>query len=647
MDDSTPELLSQPPLPLVNDEFVQSRMNESFIYDTGDNVGDDRLGPNGDNEDWLFEDANDEDWMKSLEEGYDVWFDNFEEDKHAHEVNFLKLQVVEEPQYVNGLNKMKQLVKFCLVDIAQKFSYAGLQFELFLDAIPITMPVFFGKGFYVQYKNVLWKILGLNHDKVYLFFIGGRRDGKSILQASFVAGVLAIAETDDGTDFLIPLLGPGEATGIRMVGNISAMYVINEVKKAFSHLKVKKTVKKITVVDTRTGKVKVAEAKAPTATALRGVNSSMDAIDEATFIPYEANEKYNITRYKEDGVAGFAISTPNISEPRWKQFYKPSKVVRSVIKDQVCGECIEKNEQFDSPEELRKYCHSQGHRKPRQLPWKGEAHAGEWNIYHSKDILVAEEWGTSMSGMKHCFNRVKIQLWIHQRMFIPINSYDRFIITYDPADKGSSENAIGLAGVKGMTMKVYGLLSLTTFRVKDEQSTPKCAIDRISFMIEKLKTLKILYNTNRQKIYIFPEFFGHHGYEIHEGLKLRGYGKFVKVIKGLKNNTKYGVPATRSLKEEFIADTGRLINSNRLKIGDSFFTDHKKGPKHILSKLSLQMCNMVKTETGKITGKEGSQQDDLAVVTLMIATWDKKLTDMEDKLHPQMYFYLHNNTFTV
>lgn len=628
----------------VDKEWILSRINEGKVYiDNGSNNNDDTVFEGSIDEDWLgtFYSQNTDhgDACDTVLDGYNDFFDEFVDGKDKYRENKLKRQIIESKEWAPGVEKMKKFLYYSLKLVYAVFPFTDDQFEVFWEVLPATQPIFFGKSFYTQYKSCVYKILGLPHNKLFIFYIGSRRDGKSILQSVIDSGILAIAETFDGSIFFMPLGGPGEDTGQRAVNNINMMFQIKRIQEEFKHLKIKASVKKITVVDTKTGVKKMAVAKAPTDGSMRGINSNFDSIDETTFIEYDKFDKYYITRMKDEGLSAFSISTPNYSEHEFKKFYKETPVVRSIIKDQLCPTCLLLRETHNlSLEECQEICHKKGHRAPPNHPWKSASNTNAWNTYHSEKNLAMEEFAVEINDKKACFKSSKIDVFVSFRAPTPINSFDLFCVTCDPADKGASFNGMSVFGIKGKKQINYQVLFGTKFRLPDEMYTAKEVASRCITIVKKLISLKLLYNPNKQKILFIPEFFIHIGHEVYEYIKTAGYGNYFIVIKALNNYKSCGVPLTRKIKEEMIAYFRELLNTNRIKFNDAFFTTHKKGIDYIVGEFGKELKNLVRNEKGKITGKDGKDQDDLAISMIMGPYWIRKILNVENReLNKQLY----------
>jgi len=536
------------------------------------------------------------------------------------ELNYVNHRLEEmrkERDYIDGTKRLKEFLYFGLVLVSKTYPQTELQFEIFLKFIPTCLPSFYGKGFYKMYKDELHEMLGTLHKKLFLWFKGSRRDGKSILQAICGAGMFCTC-TAPGDNMFFPFLGPSENTGMRINANIQSILNLPDVQtKYFKNnnlLPPKKSQKTLRIYDKKNKCSKQGQALAPTDKALRGINSTHDLGDEGEWFPFGKFETLCIPRYKQEGVPAFWITTPNPNALQYRQFDKSSDVVESVNKSRICRYHLENLHEYNNIREAMLDCQKKGHVKPPNVPWISDELDSGWSKYQSSEAFAAERLGEIMSSNFAQFHVKDVDKLFIQRDVEPLNGYHSFHVGCDPSDKGKSETAVWILGYKN---DIFHIVYGNSYLVKDEQNVEDLIFKDIEFFLLNSNVLK-------KNCYIWIESFGHHGSGIQNRCYHNGFIKYAKVMKGINIKNKnelewrFGIPKTKDATESYTSRFRTLLNSNRIKIWEGFFTQNKGGDVFMLNKLKKQMLNYVRDENGKLTGKLKGENDDCLIATIMI-----------------------------
>lgn len=557
---------------------------------------------------------------------YEQYLYSFVKDVQKKKIEDSLSHVIGTYEYESGIQKMKDLIEFCLVLVSYKYPLSELQFELFMHVLPILIPIIFGSDFYKTNKKGLLKVLHPKHTKLFFSFVGFRRDGKSILQSIIMAAVLCICTRYGEIDKLMPLLGPGEDTGKKMIRNIKTIINLPPIQQKYKDkITMNNSTILLIVTHISTGQKMFAPAYAPTDGKLRGINSWIDFIDETEWIPVVSFQELFIPRYRQEGVPCFSISTINLHSEYYRTLNKNSPVIESIVKSRICPECSEGVTTMEVLKEKMDECLKLGHVEKPNNPWISDK-ASHWSIYQTKEVYAAEQLGLVLTDKMNQFSNVSLKKFFSQIASIPYNGYEYFFGGFDPSDKGKSETAVFFLGYSN---GVFHLLYGNSYRVGDEGRVDILMFEDVRYFIEGCIQNNIISNdlSRAPKTYLFVETFGHHGNNIQDYIEDNRYDNFMKVMKG--NNAgkgkypsqwKYGVPKTKQATEKYVADLRGLITTNRIKISRDFFTRNKDGKKLILDKLKVQMKNFIRNDKGKLTGKSNKYNDDCVCALMMIPT---------------------------
>jgi hypothetical protein len=544
-------------------------------------------------------------------------------DDEMKRIDHVHQDLTSKKEFKEGFSMLKEFLYFCLVLVSGTFPFSELQFTCFTKFIPLTLPLFFGETLFTSYKDNLHKYLGTIHNKLFFYFKGSRRDGKSILMSICGAGVFCTLNHKK-RNYFFPFLGPGEGTGMRTNENIQTILNLDVVQNKYfsgnlNRNTLKPSQKKLEVHNDNKKCKKIGKALAPTAKALRGINSNLDLGDEGEFMEYDDWEKFLISRYKQSTLPAFWITTPNVESEEFRKFDESSNVVESYHVTRICNDCTSKKERgiYKTMNEAVLKCQELKHVQPPNAPWISEKLTSEWSKYVTDENFAAEHLGTIITNKLKQFNRASVDKLFEQIDYTPYNGYESFNMGCDPSDSGKSETAIWVMGYKN---DVFHILYGNSYVVTHEQNVEDLIFMDILFFLEGVKKhIKKIPNT-----YIWIETFGSHGNRIHEKLHSHNLQQKVKVMKGIQitsknpNDWKFGIPKGKKNSEEYVSTFKNLLNKNRLKIWKNFFTRNVKGNKYKLKELKTQMLNYIRDKNGKLTGKHGGKNDDNIIATMMI-----------------------------
>jgi len=140
------------------------------------------------------------------------------------------------------------------------------------------------------------------------------------------------------------------------------------------------------------------------------------------------------------------------------------------------------------------------------------------------------------------------------------------------------------------------------------------------------KLPKFQHRIYKSKFFDWIENFGNHGYAIQqEYFRYQDYARFNKVMKAMdfdyKTNKfkKFTIAKTKTLTDQYVYWTVRLILSNRFKIHEKFFSRNMNGDQ-IKLLIRKQMRNLIRDpKTGKIAikDKKNGKNDDVIISIIM------------------------------
>ena len=289
---------------------------------------------------------------------YTQWYRHYAQVLHTPPPDPFE-RVKQDAGWASGVRRLRTICEVVLLDASTTFKLHSVQLEAFLCMLPTMLPVIFGVGFFRQYaceRNDLYDLLQVPHDKMMFIYIGSRRDGKSVVLALAIAGLVCIGPLDVNE---VPLFGPSEMVPIRLLALVAGMLKISAIKARLERVysaPPKVTQKKITI-----GRYTF-KAYAPTQTSLRGISPKWEAIDELFVLASETFQKLFIARYPETAVGSCSITTPRGDQAWSHKFHKSREVCHVLYRARICPECNALVQ--DSPEQYKmveEQCWRKGH----------------------------------------------------------------------------------------------------------------------------------------------------------------------------------------------------------------------------------------------------------------------------------------------
>ena len=546
-----------------------------------------------------------------------------------------------EAAYKNGVIILKRIIKFCLYEVSDVYKLSPLQYEGFINWLSITLPLIYGKVYYNKNKDELNKHLGTLHDKLVYIFVGARRDGKSILQAITTAAIIIHC---DASPFFIPIIGPVEDTGCRMIKNIASILDIPLVKEKYDkYYKVKVSYKKLILIRrnenmNKLSNQKVIEAKAPTDNAFRGINSTYDIGDEMFKLEKAFMDSQLWPRYWESIPAYFSTNATD-DEVINELLSKDSDLIKVTNKERICNKCKEKIGQYVDLLKIQEDCQKLGHTEPHDNPWIQDDRIKGWSQYSSLKAFAREANIMGYSEDIKIFRSGTVKkLFLQESIDM---KFKCFGLGCDPSDCGKSMTGVVIYGIEDIgiynsTCK-YHLLYADQFSTNENMNFENTIYEKIKrfYKIAKESGVKDVYKT---KCFCWIESFMHKGKHIQNKFDNdKQLSKLCKVIKANQwvNKKKMfdcsTIAKTRKITEHYCNFLKRLLKTNKLKIHKKFFTGGRNMKEDILFELKTQMIRLKVDKNSKITGKgnNGNMNDDMMVSMMMVPF------NMERAMFPQ------------
>lgn len=522
--------------------------------------------------------------------------------------------------YMTGEKVIHEIIRFCLVVVADEFPFTTLQIELLADILPTLLPCIFGEHYYSNNRKKLESSLGVAHEYLHHHFIGSRRDGKSIVVCCVIAA-LCCAAHPNMTIYLkdIPLCGPTEGNGITFLQILARIFTVTKVKPEYPYITFQHSEKRGHVYNSKNNTEFTLAPLINTDGAARGKTFYVNFFDEFRFIDKTKWEKLHMARFKQR-IMSVCITTPNPKDEYWNMYNTTSGIIHVDYRGRICPRCIAKHEdgrpKYIDLKDAQLMCQQKGHREPPCGIWLTDQKSqNAWSVYMSKSTHSVEFFGVDVSRDGAVFNKTIINKFFNEARNALLEMH-RIDITIDPAEHGNSDYAIAFFHTYGENTQ---LLSANAFKFPPTSHTAEQFVIQIH---ETLNKMKPIYNVS-VPVYIWVESPGHYAPMIAK--LLAGNGN-MKVMCGLSPDKHIkdkvlqpGIFKSKELTELYVSSFRDAVNLNRLKLAENFFTINDDGDRFMLDKLREQLLRFTRLPNGKLTGKgpTGSENDDLAVVVLM------------------------------
>ena len=309
-----------------------------------------------------------------------------------------------DPAWRRGERNLRDFLTFVLEDLQPVYRLIPTQFDMVMEFLPAFIPSLYGLSFFSLYERQVFHLLGTRHTKLFVLYVGSRRDGKTVALTMCLAGLLLFASRDDGP-VMLPAFGPSEETSKRLVAHVTNILKNSKIKGRVSELIMKQTKGTATkcTVHLRDGTESNLVSLALTEARLRGLSATFDCTDEFFAIKdYEKIQKLLLARYGQTGVGGVAITTPHF-EHRWPEMWdkdktKDSTVARVLHKARLCKNCAKTVTHPDEYPAALERCEGLQHVERQDIPWKSNKQEKGWSIFFDAALLMQEILGAHVAG---------------------------------------------------------------------------------------------------------------------------------------------------------------------------------------------------------------------------------------------------------